>query len=107
MVGLTLRDDLPEEHNDEDRPEETYTLGRHLVIVVQCLEQVGGRDCRTLSRTDGAKNAQIRTGGGPEALGRLHQHVLQQTGVPIAKQLRSNQREDGETRVLMDMYREL
>lgn len=44
MVGLTLRDDLPEEHNDEDGPEESDALRGHLVVEVQRLEEIGGGD---------------------------------------------------------------
>ena len=36
--ALTLRDDLPHEHDEEDRPEEPDTLGSHLVVEVQSLE---------------------------------------------------------------------
>ena len=44
MIELTLRDDLPEEHDDEDGPEEPDTLRGHLVVEVQRLEEIGGGD---------------------------------------------------------------
>ena len=37
---LTLRNDLPEEHDEEDSPEEADTLRSHLIIIMQRLEQV-------------------------------------------------------------------
>ena len=42
--SLTLRDDLPEEHDDEDSPEEADALRRHLVVVMQRLEEVSRRN---------------------------------------------------------------
>ena len=45
-------------------------------------------------------NVEIRTRGGPEAFRRLYQQILQQTGVSVTQQLRSNQREDRQTGIL-------
>ena len=42
--GRTLRDDLPNVHDEEDGPEKTDTLRRHLVGIVKRLEQVRRRD---------------------------------------------------------------
>lgn len=47
---LTLGDDFPDEQHREDDPEDTHALGGHLVIVVECLEQVGGGNCGTLGQ---------------------------------------------------------
>ena len=37
---------------------------------------------------------------GPEALGRLDEDILEQTGETVTKQLRADEREDGDSRVL-------
>lgn len=41
---LTLWNDLPEEHDDKDSPEQTHTFRGHLVVKVQCLEEICGGD---------------------------------------------------------------
>ena len=85
----------------EDSPEEPHTLRGHLVIEVQSLEQVGGRDCATwLAMVSGASDNGGRTVGGPEALRRLDEDVLEETGETVTDQLRANEREDGNSRVL-------
>ena len=56
LNALTLRDDLPKEHDSKERPEETYALRRHLVIVMQRLEEVGRRDYDTVSKAVGIGN---------------------------------------------------
>ena len=40
-----MRNDLPEEHDEEDGPEEADTLRSHLIIIMQRLEEVGGGNC--------------------------------------------------------------
>ena len=68
---------------------------------MECLEQVGRRDCGGVSEAarEERRVRKKRTSRGPEALGGLDEQVLEETGVAVTEELRADEGEDGETGV--------